>query len=245
MLRPDTARLWSFLKGQSALGGFVLVGGTALSMHLDHRISEDLDFMIPSARLPRSAIEGLKRFSHASGFGFVSNDRPEGVAEFEDSGMDYHDYQQDYVVGGTVKLTLVAPDHEVRVLLRSGVSQGPRVAGLEEIFRLKCMACANRSKTRDWLDMYVMLQRGLFQPLDIYRTFELAGVPSKFDIAMARMCSGKVGLLDEGYESLLAEAPSLAEMSAYFKGVRDAIEVEVARLKSLERPASGRRGDLR
>jgi hypothetical protein len=244
MLRPDTARLWSFLERQSALGGFVLVGGTALSMHLDHRLSEDLDFMIPAAKLPRAAIDGLKRFSHASGFGFVPNDRAEGVAEFEDSGMDYHDYQQDYVVGGTVKLTLVAPDREVRVLLRAGVPQGPRVASLEEIFRLKCIACANRSKTRDWLDMYVLLQRDLFQPLDIYRTFELAGVPSKFDIAMGRLCSGKVGLLDEGYDSLLAEPPSLIEMSDFFKGVRDEIEVEVARLKSLERSASGRRGDL-
>jgi hypothetical protein len=234
MLRPDTERLWQFLKGQSTLSDFVLVGGTALSMHLDHRISEDLDFMIPAAKLPRGAIEGLKRVSHASGFNFVPNDSPDGLAEFEDTGMDYHDYQQDYVVGGRVKLTLVAPDPEVRVLLRAGAPSGPRVASLEEIFRLKCIACANRSKMRDWLDMYVMLQRGLFQALDIYRTFELAGVPSKFDIAMGRMCSGKVSLLDEGYESLLPEPPSVADMQAYFKGVRDDIEAEVARLKALE-----------
>jgi len=237
MLRPDTERLWRFLQGQSTLGGFVLVGGTALSMHLDHRISEDLDFMIPTPRLPRHAIEGLKRLSHASGFNFVPNDSPEGFAEFEDTGMDYHDYQQDYVVGGSVKLTLVAPDPEVKVLLRAGAPDRPRVASLEEIFRLKCIACANRSKTRDWLDMYVMLQRGLFQPLDIHRTFELAGVPAKFDIAMGRMCSGKVGLLDEGYESLLAEPPSVADMQVYFKRVRDEVEVEVARLKTLERMA--------
>lgn len=237
MLRPDTERLWHFLKGQSALGGFVLVGGTALSMHLDHRISEDLHFMIPAARMPRVAIEALKRLSHASGFNFVPNDAPEGVAEFEDTGMDYHDYQQDYVVGGSVKLTLVAPDPEVQALLRTGPPQGPRVASLEEIFRLKCIACANRSKTRDWLDMFVMLQRGLFQPLDIYRTFELAGVPSNFDIAMGRMCSGKVSLMDEGYESLLTQAPSVADMQAHFRIVRDDIEVEVARLKALARKA--------
>lgn len=245
MLRPDTERLWRFLQRQSGLGGFVLVGGTALSMHLDHRISEDLDFMIPAARLPRHAIDGLKRLSHASGFNFVPNDSPEGLAEFEDTGMDYHDYQQDYVVGGSVKLTLVAPDPEVKVLLRAGAPDGPRVASLEEIFRLKCIACANRSKTRDWLDMYVLLQRGFFQPLDIYRTFELAGVPAKFDIAMARMCSGKVGLLDEGYESLLSEPPSVADMQAYFKFLRDDIEADVARLKALERMTQAAKGATR
>lgn len=233
MLRPDTERLWQFLKGQSALGGFVLVGGTALSMHLDHRISEDLDFMIPQAKLPRASIEALKRVCHASGFDWVPNDRPEGLMEFEDTGLNYHDYQQDYVVGGAVKVSLVAPDPEVTVLLRAGAPKGPRVATLEEIFRLKCVACANRSKTRDWLDMYVMLKRGLFQPVDIYQTFLMAGVPSKFDIAMGRMCAGKVGLLDEGYDTLLPDPPSVADMQAYFRAVRDDIECEVARLRTL------------
>ncbi len=90
--------------------------------------------------------------SHARGFNFVPNDSSEGLAEFEDTGMDCHDYQQDYMVGGCVKLTLLC----------AGAPDRPRVASLEEIFRLKCMACANRSKTRDWLDMQVMLQWACF-----------------------------------------------------------------------------------
>ena len=95
------------------------------------------------------------------GTGFVANDSPAGLLEFEDTGLDFLDYQQDYVVGGSVKVFLVAPDPEVLVLLRAGDPARPRVASLEEIFRLRCIVCANRSKTRDWLDMYVMLQRGL------------------------------------------------------------------------------------
>ena len=31
MLRPDTQTLWDLLKQEPALGGFVLIGGTALS----------------------------------------------------------------------------------------------------------------------------------------------------------------------------------------------------------------------
>jgi len=34
MLRPETEKLWAHLKDQKALRGFVLAGGTALSMHL-------------------------------------------------------------------------------------------------------------------------------------------------------------------------------------------------------------------
>ncbi len=240
MLRPDTERLWNFLKDQPALGGFVLVGGTALSMHLNHRLSEDLDFMIPATRLPRNAVDALKRVSAAAGFPFVANDSPAALEEFEDTGMDYHDYQQDFVVAASVKLTLVAPDPEVGVLLRAGAPGGPRVASLEEVFRLKCIACANRSKTRDWLDMYVMLQRGLFQPLDIFNAFVLAGVPSKYDIAIGRMCSGRPGPADEGYEALLPNPPSAAAMRDYFIAVRNGIEVEVARLRAQAREGRAR-----
>lgn len=230
MLKPETRRLWELLKERKTLSGFVLVGGTALAMHLSHRFSEDLDFMIPQPKLPRARIQALKRDAAAHGFTFAPNDRIQDIEEFADSGMDLHDYQQNFVVAGAVKLTLVAPDDELTRLLRAGSPDGPRVASLEEIFRLKCIACANRTKTRDWLDMFVLLDRGLFQPMDIYRTFQLAGVPTKFDIAMSRMCSGRVPPDDEGYESTMAKPPSIARMRKRFIQVRDSIETEAARL---------------
>lgn len=231
MLRPDTEKLWTHLKDHAGLSGFVLVGGTALSMHLNHRVSEDLDFMAPVTRLPRKQIEALKKDCARSGFGFTPNDNLIGMREFEDTGLDYHDYQQDYVVGGSVKLTLVAPDAEVAVHLNAGQAGRPRVASLEEIFRLKCMACANRTKSRDWLDMYLLLRGEHFQPIDIYWTFERAGMTSKFDIAMSRMTQGTVGQADEGYETLLAKPPSVAEMQNYFGEVFDRVQYDVAKLR--------------
>ena len=69
---------------------------------------------------------------------------------------------------------------------------------MEEIFRLKCIACASRTKSRDWLDMYLLLSQGHFKPMDMYRTFELSGVVSKFDVAMARMTLGTISPQDEG-----------------------------------------------
>jgi len=44
LLPAETERVWNFLKGQSALTSFVLVGGSALAMRIQHRLSEDLDF---------------------------------------------------------------------------------------------------------------------------------------------------------------------------------------------------------
>jgi predicted nucleotidyltransferase component of viral defense system len=235
VLKAETRRLWDFLKEHKALSGFILVGGTALAMHLDHRISEDLDFMIRQPRLPRTRIRALERDAATHGFPFKANDRLQDLEEFEDSGLDLQDYQQNFVVADAVKVTLVAPDDELMPLLRTGALEGPRVASLEEIFRLKCIACANRTKTRDWLDLYVLLDRGLFQPMDIHQTFQLAGVPTKFDIAMSRMCEGKVPPDDEGYQATMAQPPSVARMRKRFVQVRDTIETEVARLKGPRR----------
>lgn len=229
MLRPDTQALWDLLKTQKALGGFVLIGGTALSLHLGHRLSEDLDFAFDGPKLPRARIEALKRRLEQAGWPCTPNDPIGAVHEFEDSGLDLHDYQQDHVAGARVKLSLWAPDNEVRVQLRAAAPDHPRVASLEEIFRLKCIACANRSKTRDWLDLYLLLRGGHFQPIDMRAPFEAAGTVQKFDIAMQRLCSGRPEPGDEGYESLLDDPPTLEQMREYFIGLRDQIEVEVAR----------------
>jgi predicted nucleotidyltransferase component of viral defense system len=239
VLRPDTEQLWDYLRENRALRGFVLVGGTALSMHLHHRISEDLDFMIPQTRLPRRQIEGLRRMAREAGFPFVPNDSIDGVREFEDTGMDYWDYMQDYVVGGTVKLTLVAPDPEVSALLLPGLDDRPRLATLHEIFKLKCIACANRTKSRDWLDMYVLLTGNYFKPADFYAAFEEAGVPMKFDIAMQRMCKDSIPESDEGYDTLLPDPPTIAQMQEYFIALKERIEEDVALQKASALPPPG------
>lgn len=229
LLRPDTQLVWDYLKSSSALNGFVLVGGTALSIHLDHRLSEDLDFMYPDHQLPHQQVELLKRTAAQDGLPFESKDNPVEVEEFEESGNLLRDFQQDFLVGETVRLTLVAPESEIRKLLTHDPKSPVRVATLAEVFRLKCLACADRTKSRDWLDMYVMLERGLFPPYEVYRTFELAGATAKFDIAMMRMCDGKLQPTDEGYASLLDSPPSINEMQAFFREMKEQIEVEVTR----------------
>lgn len=228
MLRPDTQALWDRLKTCPAMRGFVLVGGTALTMHLGHRISEDLDFMWSDVRLPKGRIAGLHRWCDEKSITLAANDSAAAIKEFEDSGSSLRDYQQDYVATGTVKLTLVAPLREVRVFLPHDPGAALRVATVEEIFRLKCLACADRSKSRDWLDLYLMLSQRLFEPIEVLRTFQTAGVPAKFDIAMLRLCQAMEQPDDEGYKTLMPQPPTLQQMKDYFVVLRDQIEVEAA-----------------
>ena len=229
MLRPDTQALWDLLQQEPALGGFVLIGGTALSLHLHHRLSEDLDFAFDGPRLQRARIQALQRRLAAQGWPLSPNDSPLALEEFFDSGLDLLDYQQNFVADQRVKLTLLAPDNELRHLLRAAAPDRPRVASLEEIFRLKCLACANRSKSRDWFDLYVLLRYGHFQPIDIKAAFDLAGVPGKLDVALVRLCSGRPDAGDEGYAGLLEQPPPVAELRDFFVDLRDRLEQDMAR----------------
>jgi hypothetical protein len=59
LLPPDTERIWSYLKEQAGLAGFILVGGSALALRISHRLSEDLDFAWIESRLPLARLEAI------------------------------------------------------------------------------------------------------------------------------------------------------------------------------------------
>ena len=54
------------------------------------------------------------------------------------------------------------------------------------------------------------------------------------DIALTRLCSGRPHQQDEGYESLLANPPSLAQMSEFFLQVADEARAAAAKRRLLE-----------
>ena len=69
MLRSNTQKVWDDISQSPHLGGFVLIGGTALTLQIHHRLSEDIDLIWPVAngRLPRRAIDRfLLRYSQTT-----------------------------------------------------------------------------------------------------------------------------------------------------------------------------------
>ena len=64
---------------------------------------------------------------------------------------------------------------------------------------------------------------------DFVRTFERMNSKAKLDIALRRLCSGQPSIADEGFSTLAGHAPSLAEMTDYFRRERDRVEIERAR----------------
>ena len=76
MLKTKTEQVWNFLKDQPSLTGFILLGGSALSLRLQHRYSEDLDLACPDVRLPRTALDVLRRQAEEAGIAMQPHDDP-------------------------------------------------------------------------------------------------------------------------------------------------------------------------
>jgi Nucleotidyl transferase AbiEii toxin, Type IV TA system len=226
-LAPETKRVWEFLAGQQSLEGFTLVGGTALTLHLGHRISEDLDFVTVNHRLPRPRLNGLVRLAQEFGFHIESDDSQDAYEEFLIAGMSLHDYQQNFLVNG-VKLNIFTAQSDLVAMLDSTGAPvpHPRVATLPELFRTKALASANRCASRDWLDLYILFQHG-FTLDDFREAFFRPGILSphqRIAQAFANLSRGIMPASDPGYATLLEEPPPITQISSFFSSMRDAYE---------------------
>jgi Nucleotidyl transferase AbiEii toxin, Type IV TA system len=238
VLLPETERVWSFLKQQPSLAGFVLIDGTALALRIHHRRSDDLDLAYPRVRLPHARLEELRRAANQSGFNFQWEDNEAAVEEFANAGMDLHDYQQNFVVNGAVRVAFFVPDCTLARVLAAPPESTVRLATIQEMFQAKCLVSAARSKTRDWLDLYLLLRDHGFSMRDFQKAFEKAGAQSQCGAALSRLCSGVPQAGDEGYAHLLTSPPSLTEIRDYFIRQRDLLEIESA-ADALRRRAGG------
>ena len=102
MLPAETKRVWEYLAGQPALSGFTLIGGSALSLHLKHRLSEDLDLAFSGPELPAARLATFVDSARKDGFAFARNDNEAAVQEFVQGGMDLHDFHPGGIISRQV-----------------------------------------------------------------------------------------------------------------------------------------------
>jgi hypothetical protein len=228
LLPPETESVWRFLAPQRLLEGFVLVGGSALALRLGHRRSEDLDLAFPDTRLPRAHLDSLGRLAAEAGLAFQRQEDEATVLEFAEAGLDPLDYQQNFVVNGKTRVSFFVADAALAKVLTRVDDRQVRVATLAELFKAKCLVSALRSKTRDWVDLYLLMRDHGFSLRDYGAAFREAGIEGQCDTGLSRLCSGVPQRDDEGYAHLLPNPPTLGEMTAFFVAERQRLEVELA-----------------
>jgi len=135
-LSSQTLNLLNIL--ESELPDFYLVGGTALAMYYEHRVSFDLDFFTAKSYWPEVLLEHMKQFGVS-----VENVRLQtGTLEAEIEGVRVSFFEYHYA--------LVEPFSKYRSL---------DVSSIMDIAAMKLSAVAGRAEKKDYFDLAEILKR--------------------------------------------------------------------------------------
>lgn len=137
-LTPETKSLLHDISGFDFFNDFVFVGGSAISVYLQHRLSEDLDFFSPSATLPAERILRQIRRTFPNQF----------VIRYMDDG------QIDLKIK-TVNVTFSANRWQ-RFGEPDFLCGHVRIAPLDVLTAMKINTLFLRAKFRDYYDVYVI-----------------------------------------------------------------------------------------
>lgn len=215
-LPPNTAALWRRLQNESLLANSYLIGGTALALQIEHRLSEDFDFLFISPKLPLGNIDALIQQLRAEGFEIERNDDPLIYDEFLLGGGSLHDYQQDFILNNDIKMTFFADDSALKVLKSPLRQDRPVIPLVQELFDMKALVVERRDKSRDWLDLYVLMKDHKFAVADFIRAYEKVGRPKDAFMALEKLSTIPSTFTDEGYHALISPAPSISELREFF-----------------------------
>ena len=128
---------------------YILCGGTALAMQIDHRKSEDLDFMM--WRISKTEKPEVN-------WNAIEKELRDKIGEIESFNMLGFD-QIEFVVKG-VKFSFFVSDNLSPVTAPIDYLGNIRLADIESIMAMKMEVMLRRMKFRDYYDIYSILQEG-------------------------------------------------------------------------------------
>ena len=109
-LHRQTQAAFHLLAGSELTEGFLLVGGTAMALHIAHRVSNDLDFLFCEShgKLPTTRIDRLVAQLREQGckVELITNSAQESAFRIN-TGERLSDFARDYAIDG-VKVTFFA-----------------------------------------------------------------------------------------------------------------------------------------
>ena len=168
-LLPETQAVFNAMAGNELTEGFLLIGGTAMALHIAHRLSIDLDFVFcqPDGKLPTSRIDKLvmqlRNQGHKS---TLITDSAQTSAFAVNTGQRLSDYVRDYSVDG-VKVTFFAASPSVKPRryefwrtctrdFQAGCAFA--VLSLDAMKVAKTLVLQDRVRSRDLFDLMVLMR---------------------------------------------------------------------------------------
>lgn len=132
-----------------SIKSYILCGGTALAMQLNHRESEDLDFMMwRKSKKEKPEID----------WPTIEKELKEKIGVVENFNLLGFD-QVEFLVAG-VKFSFYVSDNYCPVFEPITYLGNIRIADIYSILAMKMEVMLRRTKTRDYYDIYSILQEG-------------------------------------------------------------------------------------
>ena len=169
-LREETIPVFVAVSQMEIVKGLYLCGGTAQSLQMQHRKSEDLDFELLGTRKERPSLD----------FSAIAN---EVSSVFPDCRKEFLGKNQLQIfVNGNVKLSFFRPENSVPELGKGFVYNNIVTPSLQELLGMKLFTVAVRSAFRDYYDIYALLKEGydLAKGVDYAGRFSRHTIHSKF-----------------------------------------------------------------
>lgn len=189
-LAPQTTSVFEKVSKLDCIKPYLLVGGTALSLQLATRLSEDLDFM--SWRKSRNEKREV--------------DWPEIKRELSTVGciekMDILDIDHvEFVVDG-VKISFYANPNASPVQREITIMNNLRVADALSIGAMKMEVMLRRSKFRDYYDIYSIIESGEDLNAMIALALKYSGHRLKSKNLLAMLTRSERFIADSGFNNL-------------------------------------------
>ena len=148
-LAPHTNKLFGKVATLECIKPYHLVGGTALALQLDARLSEDLDFMSwKSQKAQKQEIDWVAIEKELKTIGTIEK-------------QDIWDFNHvEFIVSG-VKISFYASNKFSPVTDAVLLKNNLMLADIEAIGAMKMEVMLRRSNFRDYYDIYAILQHGI------------------------------------------------------------------------------------
>jgi hypothetical protein len=168
-LHPQTQQVFASLAASQQAKGMLLIGGTALALHIAHRQSNDLDFLFveSNGKLPTGQIDRLIWHLRAEGHraDLITNSAQASTFRIN-TGELLSDYARDYSIDG-VKVTFFAASKRKHPKRFAYWQNAPRdsqsgcsfqVLSLDGLKVAKTLVLQDRVRSRDLFDLMVLMR---------------------------------------------------------------------------------------
>ena len=208
-LAPHTGKVFEAISRLECIKPYTLVGGTALSLQIGKRQSEDLDFMkwlSKRGEKPEVDWPAIKRELESVG----------EIRSYEIGSLDFASFNFE----GVNLSFYAAPRKAIKSMVRIPYLNNLCLADMESIGAMKMEAMLRRSKFRDYYDIYSILVEGGDISKMIADALEHSDHKLRTKSLLFMLTDGRRFIKDKGFEELQPiYNVSSSDIEAYIKSL--------------------------